>query len=308
MERLVTVIGGTGFVGRALAEELARRGYRLRIVSRNPAAGNLLKPLGDLGQIASGHADVRDPATLAAAVRGAELVVNLVGAMGGREPDLAAVNHYGAANVARAAAAAGAKGLVHVSALGVAPGDATAYGRTKAAGETAVRAAFPAAAIVRPSILFGAEDRFTNRLARLVAMAPVVPVLAPEARLQPAFVCDVAAGLARIAERQYAGGGAETFELAGPEVRTMREIVHFIAAAAGRARIFIEPPAAAGRLLAALRAGIGPEELALLERGVVASGMEPGFFDLGLQPAPLESVGDIWLARYRPGGRFAAAA
>jgi NADH dehydrogenase len=221
---------------------------------------------------------------------------------------MGAVNATGAGNVAAAAAALGARALIHVSALGAAPGSRSAFARSKAAGEDAVRAAFPTAAIVRPAPIFGPEDDFTNRFARILALSPVMPVIAPDARLQPVFVCDVAEAIAAILDRQMDDGPAGTFELAGPDAMTMRDFLRFIAAASGHQRLLIEAPDFGARMLAGPASGVGADELALLTEGLVASGDAADVRELGLIPTPLGGVADEWLARYRPGGRFATAA
>ncbi|QMW22249.1 complex I NDUFA9 subunit family protein [Sandaracinobacteroides saxicola] len=308
MSRLVTLIGGAGFVGRALTEVLAHAGWRIRIVSRNAAHGLRLKPLGELGQIDSVAGDVRSAASMARAVAGADAVVNFVGILkpaGGASFD--AIHARGAATVARAAADGGVAQFVQVSAIGADANSASAYGRSKAAGEAAVLAAFPNAAIVRPSLIFGAEDGFTNRFAGLMALAPVVPVIAPATRFQPVYVGDVAAAIAAILERVLSG----RFDLAGPEVRTMRQLNEMIADASGLKRHFIDVPDIGARLLAGLGflpgAPLTADQYAMLQRDNVAEAGVPGLAALGVTPTPMGAVIGGWLARYRPGGRFAKA-
>ena len=197
MGELVVLFGGGGFLGRYVAQELLRSGARVRIAERDPLDAFFLKPLAALGQAQSVRADITKPETVAAAIRGGDVVINLVGLLRGR---FDAVHVDGAANVAKAAAAgAEVKRLVHISALGADPASESAYGRTKGQGEQAVRAAFPDATILRPSIMFGPEDRFVNRFAGLIARAPVLPVIRPDTRFQPAWVVDVARAVARAA-------------------------------------------------------------------------------------------------------------
>lgn len=308
MERLVTIIGGAGLVGAALVEQLAHRGWRMRITCRTLARAHRLKPLADIGQIAFAAADVGEPRSLGPALRDSEAVINLAGVQDADADDLAAVNAAGAGHVAAAAAALGSRALIHVSALGAAPGSRSAFARSKAAGEEAVRAAFPAAAIVRPAPIFGPEDDFTNRFARLLALSPVMPVIAPDARLQPVFVCDVADAIAAILERQVEEDMAGPFELAGPDAMTMRDFLRAIAAASGHQRRLIDAPDFGARMLAGPATGVGADELALLMDGLVASGNAPGLRELGIIPTPLGGVAEEWLCRYRPGGRFATAA
>lgn len=309
MERLVTLIGGSGFVGVALTEQLARRGYRMRVLSRHLSHLHRLKPLGNLGQIALMSGDITQPQTLGPAIHNADAVINLVGILDGTARDFHAMHVDGARNVAQAAMALGVRSLIQVSAIGADPASPAEYGRSKAAGETAVRAAFPAAAIVRPAILFGAEDNFTNRFARLLARSPLLPIIAPEAKIQPVHVGDLAAAIVAIVERQLAGEGAETWEIAGPEVMTMQALVEYIARTTGQDRLLIETPDGAARLLAGTPGSpITPDQLAMLMQGNVASGNAPGLPELGIVPAPLAAVASAWLARYRPGGRFATRA
>ena len=309
--RLAALIGGAGFVGTALTEALVRAGWRVRILGRNPQAARHLLPLGDLGQIAAVRADLRVPASLQPALQGADLVVNLVGILdekGGQS--FAQVQARGAALAAQTAARLGIPAFVQVSAIGADPNSPSAYGRTKAEGEAAVRAAMPNAAIVRPSLIFGPDDGFTNRFAGLISAAPVVPVIAPETRFQPVYVKDVAAALMAVIGRQFAGQAGGTFELGGPEILSMREIMAFIAAEIGCAdKPLIDTPDIGARLLAAFGsipgAPLTRDQYLMLRRDNIVSPGTPGLADLGITPTPLEAVASAWLARYRVGGRFA---
>lgn len=310
--RLVTLIGGSGFVGAALTEAFARAGWRVLIVARNPARAERLKPLGDLGQIAAVRGDIRVPASLEAPLAGADLAVNLVGILdekGGQR--FAEVQARGAGSAAAAARAAGVAGFIHVSAIGADPASPSAYGRTKGEGEALVRAAFPEAAIVRPSLIFGANDGFTNRFASLIASAPVVPVIAPGTRFQPVHVRDVAAAILAIAGRLMAGRPNGTWELGGPEVLTMRQIMAFIAEAIGKGDApLVDVPDSGARLLASFGflpgAPLTQDQYLMLQRDNVVSEGAAGFADLGITPVALEATAPDWLARYRRGGRFAA--
>lgn len=305
--KIITVVGGTGFLGRHLAQELLARGARLRVAGRNPRKAFAIKPLGNLGQVQLACVDVTKPDSLARVLAGSDAVVNLVGAFGG---DLDAIQGKGAGAVAAAARVAGAGALVHVSALGAAGGSDVAYARTKAEGEDAVRAAFPSATIIRPAIIFGPDDRFVTMFGELIAQLPAVPVFAPDARLQPVFVDDVAAAIANAVADPVAHGG-RTYEVAGPEVVTMLELNQRIAAAQGRARAFAPLPDAISGLIAALTgwlpgAPITSDQLKLLKAGSVASGALPGIADLGVTPRPLGLFLDRWMVRFRKHGRFGA--
>jgi len=304
MDGLVTLIGGGGFVGRYAAQALMRTGVRVRVAQRDPRQAFSLKPLGALGQSQFVVADVTRPDTIRRAVDGATAVVNLAGTFGA---GMARVQADGAATVAEAARAAGVGALVHLSAIGADRESPSLYARSKALGEEAVREAFPSATILRPSTVFGREDQFVNRFAALMEKAPVVPVLRAGARFQPVFVGDVAEAIrAAVAEPRRFGG--ETFELAGPDVMTMRELLGWIAEATGRKPRFLELPDFAGGLIAAggflPGAPITKDQWLMLQRDSVASAESHGLEALGLTPTPLAAVAPQWLVRYRRMGRF----
>lgn len=304
MSRLVTLFGGGGFLGRYVAQELLRAGARVRIAERDPSDAWFLKPLGGLGQTQFIAADIRRPESVAKAVRGSDSVVNLVGILKG---DFDAIHHIGAANVAAAAKAAGATAFVQVSAIGADPESASAYGRSKAAGEAAVRDAFPGATIVRPSVIFGQEDGFLNRFARMQIL-PLVPVLRGEAKLQPVWAADVAKAIAMAAldPDLYAG---KTFELGGPEVLTMQGLNDWIARATGRKPAFLPVPDAIGSVIASIGSFVPGAPVTrdqwqmLLSDNVVAPGAA-GLEAFGIVPTPMEAVAPGWLVQYRPHGRF----
>lgn len=303
--RLVALVGGTGFFGTHLAQELLERGARLRVCSRHPERSFRVKPLGILGQVQAVAVDVTKPHTLAVALTGVDAVVNLVGAFGG---DLNAVQAKGAGNVAAAAREAGATALVHVSAIGADAASPVAYARTKAEGEQAVLAAFPGATILRPSILFGEDDTFVNMFAGLIAAFPVLPVFAPEAKFQPAFVDDAAEAVGNVLATPAPFAG-KTFEIAGPEQVSMGELNRRIAAAQCRKRAFLELPDAVSGAIAGLTgwlpgAPLSRDQWALLQKGNVASGTLPGLAELGVRARPLELFLDRWMVRYRKYGRF----
>lgn len=305
-DKLVTLIGGGGFVGRYVAQELLAAGARLRIAQRRPRDAWFLKPLGGLGQTQFVAADVRQPGTIAAAVAGADAVVNLAGVLKG---DFHAVHAEGARNVATAAKAAGVGALVHFSALGADPESRSAYGRSKAAGEAAVRDSFPNAAILRPSFVFGREDRFTNRFAGLVATLPVVPVLRGQTRMQPVYAVDVAQAVVA-ALRDPATHGGRTYELGGPDVLSMAELFRWLAQATGHKPVFAELPDALGALIAAFGAFPGApitqDQWRMLGSDNVVAGAD-GLAAFGIAPTPLASVAPAWLVRFRRHGRFGRA-
>ncbi len=303
MDELVVLFGGGGFLGRYVAQELLRSGARVRIAERDPLDAYFLKPLAALGQAQSVRADITRPETLAAAVHGATALVNLVGILKGK---FDAVQVDGAANVAKAAAAAGVSRFVQISAIGADPDAESGYGRSKGLGEQAVRAAFPGAVILRPSILFGPEDGFVNKFAGMISMAPVLPVIRPDTRFQPAWVVDVARGVAMAALTPALAG--KTFELGGPQILTMLALQQWIAQAIARKPTFVAVPDMVAAAMA--RFGFLPgapitwdQWLMLQHDNVVAEGAK-GFRDLGIDPAPLAAVAPAWLVRYRREGRF----
>ena len=303
--KLVVLLGGSGFFGRHLAGELLESGARLRIASRQPERAFALKPLGNLGQVQLLRCDVTRDDQLAAAFAGADAVVNLVGAFTG---DLDRLQGRGAGRVAQGARSAGAQAFVQISAIGADALSDIAYARTKGEGEAAVLAAFPGATIVRPSLLFGQDDKFTNMFAGLIAMLPALPVFGPEARLQPVFAGDAARAVAA-ALADPARHGGKIFEIAGPEVVTMLELHQRLAAAQGRQRLFAELPDFVSAAFATLTgwlpgAPLSRDQWALLSAGNVASGKFPGLKELGVDAHPLGLFLDRWMVRYRKHGRF----
>lgn len=304
-DSLVTVFGGGGFLGRQVAQALMAQGARVRVAQRDLATAMRVKPLGGLGQTQFVAADIRKPASVARAVEGSDIVINLVGVLTG---DFEGTHHVGAENVAKAAAAAGAKALVHVSAIGADPQSPSAYGRSKAAGEAAVRAAFPNATILRPSIIFGPEDQFLNRFADIIRMAPVVPVMGAKTKFQPVYVADVAHAIAHAAADPMAHGG-KIYELGGPQVMSMMELNAWIAKAIGRQRSMIAVPDSIASLIASLGflpgAPITRDQWAMLQKDNVVSPGAQGLEALGVPPTPMAAVAENWLVRYRKHGRFA---
>ncbi|MCJ7421544.1 complex I NDUFA9 subunit family protein [Sphingomicrobium astaxanthinifaciens] len=306
--KIITLIGGGGFIGRYAAEQLLRHNVRLRIAERNPKSAHTLQPLSRVGQIALMPANIERPDTIEAAVVGADAVVNLVGTFDTAKQQ--ALHVEGAATAARLAAAAGASAFVQVSALGADPHGPSHYARTKAEGEEAVRAAFAQATILRPSTVFGAEDEFTNRFAGMLDL-PATPILAPDTRFQPVFVRDLGEAIAKAALDPRTQGG-KTYEVAGPEALSMRELNHRIAEMAGRKPNFVELPPVMGDLLSSLGflpgAPLTKDQWLLLQRDNVATGAHPGLEAMGITPTPMQAVAPAWLERFTPGGRFGRAA
>jgi uncharacterized protein YbjT (DUF2867 family) len=307
MDQLVTLFGGGGFLGRYVAQVLMRSGARIRVASRDPSDAWFLKPLGALGQTQFVVADVTDAASARRAAKGSAAVINLVGILNG---DFERVHVTGARNAATAAAAAGASAYLQISAIGADLASPSAYGRSKAAGEAAAREAFPNATIIRPSVLFGAEDNFLNRFAGLARMLPVLPVIRGNTKLQPAWVGDVARAVAAAALDPATYGG-QTYELGGPEVLTMAQLNRWVAEATGRSRPIVDVPDGAAGLLASLTgwlpgAPITTDQLQMLGRDNVANG--EGFGAFGITPAPMAALAPTWLVQYRRSGRFGSVA
>ncbi len=302
---LITIFGGGGFIGRYVCEALLKAGVRLRIAERDPRKAFFLQPLGAVGQVGFTSADLARPATIARAVDGASTVVNLVGIFKG---DLHAIHVDGAGHAAAAARETGASTFVHVSAIGADPASPSVYGRTKGLGEAAVRAAFPGATIIRPSVVFGAEDSFTNRFASM-ARLPVLPVIAPETRFQPVFVRDLgqAIATAALAPARY---GGNIYDIAGPEVLTMRELNRRIATLAGQSPALVDVPDVVAGAIAKLGflpgAPLSSDQWAMLGQDNVAAEDSAGLEAFAIVPTPLDVVAREWLSRFVEGGRFAA--
>ncbi|MBU6497416.1 MAG: complex I NDUFA9 subunit family protein [Rhodospirillales bacterium] len=303
---VATVFGGSGFIGRYVVKRLAAAGHVVRVAVRDPEAALFLKPMGGVGQIVPLHAPLGDPASVARAVAGAGLVVNLVGILAERRAgDFRRVHAEGAGLVARAAAEAGTSRLVHVSAIGADPAAASLYARSKGEGEALVRAAFPRAAILRPSIVFGPEDGFFNRFAALAQISPIMPVICGAARFQPVYAGDVADAVMAALTRPEAAG--QTYELGGPRVWAFRELLAYILAQTHRGARMIDVPLWVARLQARVLEHVPGkpltrDQLLMLARDNVAAADMPGLAALGVVPTPVEMVVPGYVRRYRPGG------
>lgn len=302
-ERLVTIFGGSGFIGRYVTEYLMKAGVRLRIAVRDPRDAYFLQPLGQVGQMGAIRANVSDPKAVARAVEGADAVINLTGSFGNME----AVHVEGARAIAQAAKAAGAGALVHVSAIGADSGSDSDYARTKGRGEDAVRDIFPGSTIIRPSLVFGPEDALTNRFAEM-ARWPVLPILAAGTRFQPVYVRDLARAIASAA-LDPAKHGRETYEIGGPQVMTMEGLHRAILAVTGQEPDLLALPDFAGSALAWFGwlpgAPLTRDQWRMLRRDNVVAARENGLAAFGIEPTPLAAVAGEWLGRFR-GGRFAA--
>jgi NADH dehydrogenase len=307
MDRLVTLFGGGGFLGRYVAQQLLKSGARVRIAQSDPRRAYAVRPLSAVGQTQFAAVDIRDADRVAKVVAGSHGVVNLVGVLKG---DFDGLHVEGARNIAAAARAAGAAAMVQVSALGADPQSPSEYGRTKGEGESAVREAFPDATIVRPSILFGRDDMFVNRFAGMARLLPVLPVVRPTVKLQPVYVADVAKAIASAVLDPDTHGG-KTYEFGGPQVLTMNELMSWICAETERDRMLLHIPDPVGKALAFLTgwlpgAPITWDQWQMLQRDNVVADKTNSLRAFGISPTPLAAVAESWLSQYRKHGRFAA--
>jgi uncharacterized protein YbjT (DUF2867 family) len=312
LDTLITVFGGSGFLGRHLVRALAKRDYRIRIAVRRPELAGHLQPMGRVGQIHAVQANLRYPASIEAAMRDSAIAINLVGVLaesGGQTFD--AVQAKGAETIARAAAAVGAR-MVHVSAIGADEKSPSRYARAKAAGEKAVLAAIPSATILRPSLMFGPEDQLTNRFAALARMLPVLPLVGADTKMQPGYVGDVATAVADAVDGKTKPGAI--YELGGPEVLTMREIIESICAIAGRDPTLL--PLSFG--LAKFQAyflqfapgmlKLTPDQVVMLQSDNVVSEAAKAagltLEGLGIAPESMAAIAPQYLWRFRASGQF----
>lgn len=313
-DTLVTVFGGSGFLGRHVVRALAKRDYRIRVGVRRPELAGYLQPLGRVGQIHTVQANLRHPASVAAAMRDSHVAINLVGILSQSGPQtFDAVIAKGAETVAKAAAAIGAQ-LVHVSAIGANDQSPSGYARAKAAGETAVFAAVPSATVLRPSVMFGPEDEFANRFAALARMSPALPLIGGgETKLQPAYVGDVATAVADAVDGKTKAGAV--YELGGPEVLSMREIMQIILRVTERARPLVSLPfglASFQSMFLQFAPGalkLTPDQVELLKTDNVVSEAAKAagltLEGLGITPDSMEAVVPQYLWRFRKTGQFA---
>jgi NADH dehydrogenase len=312
-DTLVTVFGGSGFVGRNVVRALAKRDYRIRVAVRRPELSGYLQPLGRVGQIHAVQANLRYPASVEAAMRDADVAINLVGILaksGAQTFD--AVQTRGAETVAKAAAAAGAR-MVHASAIGADEKSTSHYARAKAAGETAVLAALPSAVIMRPSVVFGPEDQFTNRFAALARLMPALPLIGGgTTKMQPVYVGDVATAIADAVDGKAKPGA--TYELGGPEVLTFREIIELILEITDRKRMLVSLPFGLAKLQSIVlqfapgAMKLTPDQVELLRTDNVVSDAAKAagltLEGLGVTPDSVEGVAPQYLWRFRPAGQF----
>ncbi len=313
-EEIVGVIGGSGFIGRHVVAALASAGWRVRVICRRPDLAQFLQPLGAPGQIAFAQANVRDAASVREAVDGCVAVLNLAGILAERgRQTFQAVHVDGARAAAKAAREAGAETFIHVSAIGADDSSPSAYGRSKAQGEQAVRQARGDVIILRPSIVVGPEDEFFNRFAAMARISPMLPLIGGKTRFQPVHVGDIAQAVVRLVEN---GGGAysgKVLELGGPEVFTFRELMRFMLAVIRRRRILLPVPFGLAKAMAwpmqfLPGAPLTPDQVRMLQRDNVVSEAAQAegrtLAGLGIEAEGIEAVVPPYLERYRPAGQF----
>lgn len=303
-QRVVTIIGGTGFVGRYVVKLLAAAGYTIRVVSRHPDAALPLKTAGNPGQIVLVKGDITKPSTLAAYIEGSYAVINLAGVLfeSGKQT-FTRVHSKGVSKLAQMAKAAGVQRFVHVSALGVDKAVSSKYARSKLKGELAILEAFPEASILRPSVIFGPEDNFFNQFAAMACFSPVLPLFGGgKTKFQPVYVGDVARAIATCVQSPYTGG--HIYELGGPGVFTFREILEYIMDTIGKERVLAWVPYSIGSLVALVgevlpRPPLTRDQIRLLKNDNVVSAGAEQFAHLGISPTAVEMVVPDYLDRYR---------
>ncbi len=316
MSKLVTIYGGSGFVGRYIARRMARQGWRVRVAMRHPNIAMFVKPYGTVGQVEPVFCNIRDDDSVRLVMSGADAVVNCVGTFDPRgKNNFDAVQHEGAARIARIAAEEGVARLAHVSAIGADPDGTSDYARTKGLGEKAVLAAMPDAIILRPSVVFGPEDQFFNRFAGMTRLSPVLPLIGADTNFQPVYVDNVAEAAEMAVLGQAAPG---VYELGGPDTASFREWMHVMLGVIRRRRLVIGLPFWFGRLigrafgaLSFLTAGLAPQMITLdqarqLEADNIVGSEARTLQDLGIQPTAARSVLRSYLWRFRPSGQYEA--
>jgi NADH dehydrogenase len=317
MSKLVTIYGGSGFIGRYIARRMAKEGWRVRVAVRRPNEAIFVRPYGVVGQVEPVFCNIRDDASVRAVMQGADTVVNCVGVLNevGKN-SFDAVQAEGAGRIARIAAELGVGHLVQLSAIGADAESASAYARSKAAGEAAVQEAFPAAVILRPSVVFGSEDQFFNRFAAMSRLGPILPVVGAETKFQPVYVDDVAQAAVKAVLGEAAPG---IYELGGPDVHSFRELMQKMLQVVQRRRLIVNIPFFVARMMGGVFDLLQTVTLGLFTNGLitrdqvrnlardnVVSPRARGLADLGIAPTPIDAVLPEYLWRYRPSGQYAA--
>ncbi|MEO8529618.1 MAG: complex I NDUFA9 subunit family protein [Deltaproteobacteria bacterium] len=317
MAALVTVFGGSGFVGRYIVRRLAKAGYRVRVAVRRPNEALFLRTYGTVGQVEPVLCNIRDDASVAMALRGAVAVVNCVGTFDkGGANNFEAVQVEGAKRVARLATAAGVSRLVHISAIGADAEGESLYAQTKANGETAIIEAFPSAVILRPSVIFGPEDGFFNRFAGMARLGPVFPLVGGNTAFQPVYVDDVAAAaVAGVQDHAVSG----VYELGGPEAASLKALIERMLVEIHRRRLVVNLPMWIGGIMAFMLDAASALTIGVFKNGIltrdqakqlasdnVVTGHYPGLSDLGISPTHMLAILPNYLWRFRPSGQYDA--
>ena len=311
-QKLITLIGGSGFLGRHAVRALAKRGFRLRVGVRRPDLAGHLQPLGGVGQIAAVQANVRYPASLQAACEGADLVINFTGVLQSRgQQSFEAVHGFGAEATAKAAKAAGASQFIQLSAIGADANSTSEYARSKADGEARIKAEFANANILRPSVVFGPEDDFFNRFALMARFSPALPLIGGgHTKFQPVFVGDIAEAIAKLAEQ---GTDGKIYELGGPDVMSFREVLEYVLEVTKRKRLLVPMPFPMASVMGKLtgwmpEAPITDDQVELLKSDNVVSAAAKAegrdFAGLGITARSVEAIVPSYLYRYRKAGQF----
>lgn len=316
MSKLVTIFGGSGFVGRYIARRMAKEGWRVRVAVRNVNEAMFVRPYGVVGQVEPVFCNIRDDDSVAMVANGADAVVNCVGVLDETGKNtFSAVQAEGAARIARIAAEQGISQMVHISAIGADAEANAEYSRTKAAGEAGVLAHMPNAVILRPSIIFGAEDQFFNRFAGMSRLGPILPVIGADTQFQPVYVDDVAAVAANAVLGQVPAG---TYELGGPDVHSFRELMQLMLGVIRRRRLIVNTPFWAARAMASVFGVVRAVSLGLVKGPVtkdqvvnlavdnIVADDAQGFAALGMTPTAMEVVLPDYLWRFRPSGQYDA--
>lgn len=315
MSKLVTIYGGSGFVGRYIARRLAKDGWRVRVAVRNPEQAGFVRPYGVVGQVEPVLCNIRDDASVLAAAQGADAVINCVGVLDevGKNT-FEAVQAEGAARIARLASSIGITKMVHISAIGASPTSDSAYARTKASGEASVITYMPDAVILRPSIIFGPEDQFFNRFASMARLGPILPIIGAKTKFQPVYVDDVAAAAVAALD----GDADGVYELGGPDVESFRELMQGMLKVIRRRKMIVNTPFWVAKIMASvfgiiqavslgiIRAPVTKDQVINLGYDNVVSDDAKGLADLGIKPKAMEAILPDYLWRFRPSGQYAA--
>jgi len=302
--KLITIFGGSGFLGRYVAQNLLNAGARVRIAVRNPLKAQFIKPMGGLGQTQFIACDVANPSHVEAAIKDSDIVINMVGILKG---NFQKYHVEGPRNIARAAAEHSVEKLIHISAIGADLESPSRYGQSRAEGEQALLKAYPHAIILRPSIIFGREDNFLNQFAAMIAKFPIIPIIGGDTKFQPIYAPDVAKAVTKIASE--AGHDGKIYEFGGPQIITMRALNEWIASATGHTPVFMDIPDVATSILTTVTgwlpaAPITKDQFKMLGSDNIVNEDLDGIKALGLTVTPLEVAQQEWFNIYRKNGRF----